>query len=309
MDKLNAYLRLFRWPNLLLIVLTQTLLRYAVIHPGLSGKGLTHTGFFMLVMASVCVAAAGYAINDYYDIRIDRINKPGKMVLGNKLDRQDALLPFFFLNALALGLSAWISLNISYWPLFFMFLVFVFAGWIYSLRYKGIFLAGNVLVALLSGFVPLVVWQAEMQAALAIAPVQPPSAGLAWEITLACALFAAMTSLLRELIKDMEDIKGDARAGCRTIPVSLGMHFSSRLALVWTSLLIAGVGYAQWLLAGKGMWVMPAYLLLAVQSVFIYLFLALAGLFPAAGPGRLQRAVKLAMAAGILSIGLLFYYF
>lgn len=83
-----AYLRLFRWPNLLVVALTQYLFRYAVILPVLNFYEIdpvfTHLDFFLLVMATLLLTAAGYAINDYFDLRIDRINKPQKIILGEK---------------------------------------------------------------------------------------------------------------------------------------------------------------------------------------------------------------------------------
>ena len=120
MKALAAFFRLIRWPNLLFIVLTQTLFRYFILpfvylneNSGLAGIRLSEKLFYLLVLSSVCIAAAGYIINDYFDENIDQVNKSSKVIVGKFIKRRSAILLHAILSVIGLSLSIYIGYKLN----------------------------------------------------------------------------------------------------------------------------------------------------------------------------------------------------
>ncbi|MBL7728925.1 MAG: geranylgeranylglycerol-phosphate geranylgeranyltransferase, partial [Dinghuibacter sp.] len=236
MKLLTAFLRLIRWPNLVFIVLTQALFYYCIIVPLLNGPynsipvgaaARTATslffpaaGFWVLVAASVCIAAAGYIINDYFDLNIDLINKPNKLVVEKIIQRRWAIAWhwFFSFTGVALSFVAGAMLpGVSAWLLGFLNTGAVLLLIVYSVALKKQLLTGNIAIAALSAWVIFILYVA---AGTQFSPedgvlVRTDKTKLL-RYTLVYAVFAFITTLVREAIKDMEDIEGDARNGCKT---------------------------------------------------------------------------------------------
>lgn len=311
MGTIATYLKLFRWPNLIIIVLTQLLIRYAILVPNLQTIGqapaLGLFDFFILVTATVLLCAAGYAINDYFDIPIDRINRPHSIILGRVLSRRNAIFSHTLLNLIAVSLAVYLSFRYDQWVLAPLFLAGAMMLWMYSIRLKKTFLIGNGVVALLSAFVIGIVWLVEYLAVhkqdLAVADWNSSINHL----SLLYGLFAMMTSLIREIIKDMEDKKGDSIAGCQSIPLRKGVKTSRNIILILTSFLVIGMGIFQITLWIDSYYLLTIYLLLFTQLPLLFL---LKMVFNASEPSEFrkpQQLMKLIMLAGILSM--LFFLF
>ena len=101
MKAFTAFFKLIRWPNLLFIV-------YLEGHPGYEEIKLSQSLFFLLVFASVCIAAAGYIINDYFDVNIDQVNKSSKVIVGVFINRRAAILLHAVLSLVGFVLSAYV---------------------------------------------------------------------------------------------------------------------------------------------------------------------------------------------------------
>src|SRR5215467_14507139 len=104
---IKAFFRLIRWPNLVFIFLTQLLFYYYILLPcygvryvavPLLQPKLTPLLFFLLSASSILIAAAGYAINDYFDLNIDRVNKPKRMVVEKVIKRRWTILWHWLLS-------------------------------------------------------------------------------------------------------------------------------------------------------------------------------------------------------------------
>ncbi|MEO8591145.1 MAG: geranylgeranylglycerol-phosphate geranylgeranyltransferase [Flavobacteriales bacterium] len=270
-------LRLTRPVNLLIIVATMLLMRYGVIGGNLE-RGLNdligqagtevqrdqlslpdHFGpqmplylFVLLVLSTVLIAAAGNMINDYFDTRIDRINKPDQVIVGRTVKRRVAMTGHMVLSGLGLIIGmfvAWRS-GMLKWALIPAFSIG--ALWMYSTSLKRRLIIGNVTVALLTALVPLTVGLYEiplMKQAFTADPIVVGVPGDAfygmeipyrvfWYWFLAFTGFAFLSTLLRELQKDMADVKGDEAHGCRTIPIVWGMKWARTLALLHTGVII-----------------------------------------------------------------------
>ncbi len=225
------FLRLIRYKNLIIIVITQYLMRWSIIKPILEVYGFklqfSELNFFFLVMATVCITAAGYVINDYFDTKTDLVNKPEKVILGRLLNRRWAIILHILFNTIGIGLGAYISFYIGLPILTLVFGLITGILWFYSTTYKRQFLIGNITVALLTALVPLMVILFEI-------PLLNNEYGLllkemhinfmhiiSWVGMF--AVFAFLLTLVREIIKDMEDFEGDQAYGRNTLPIVMGI--------------------------------------------------------------------------------------
>ena len=233
------FLRLIRYKNLLIIILTQYLMRWSIIKPILEAYEFklqfSELNFFFLVMATVFITAAGYVINDYFDTKTDMVNRPETVIVGKLMKRRSAILLHVFLNTIGIGLGAYISLYIGMPVLALVFVFITGLLWFYSTTYKRQFLIGNVIVALLTAIVPLMVILFEI-------PLLNEEYGLLLkelksDFTLlilwvgAFALFAFLLTLIREIIKDVEDYEGDSAYGRQTLPIVLGV-LNSKIIII-----------------------------------------------------------------------------
>ena len=238
---MKAFLNLVRWPNLLIVALTMVLMRYAVIEPIISkievilleGSGeaipmalqFKWYDFVLLILSTMLITAGGYVINDYFDIRTDLINK-GKVIVGTKVSRREAMLWHSILNIAGVIIAFYISWKIGYIWLGVLFMAVSGLLYFYSASYKRQFLIGNVIVALLTAMVPLLVVLYEWPALYryyAVNAVEIPDFDIIINWVGGFALFAFITTLTREIIKDIEDFEGDQAYGRNTIPIIIGV--------------------------------------------------------------------------------------
>ncbi len=306
MKTLSAFFRLIRWPNLLFIVLTQMLFRYFILpfvyleaHPGYEGIKLSEQLFYLLVFASVCIAAAGYIINDYFDENIDQVNKTSKVIVGKFIRRRSAILLHALLSFTGLALSLYIGYKLSNIFIPFFNFIAIILLLIYSSTFKKKVLIGNILISLLSAWVILVLTMAEYR--FRISPED-----VVWQrllkMSFVYAGFAFIISLVREVIKDMEDIEGDLRYNCKTMPIVWGLPVSKVFTAVWIAVLI-GVLFAILIYVIQlGWWFSALYSLFAIIVPLLWVLQKLYKANTSSDFHKLSSAVKLIMLAGILSM-------
>jgi len=201
----------------------QYLLRYAIFKPILENGGfelqISDLHFFLLCLATVMIAAAGNVINDYFDIKIDRINRPERLVVGNIIKRRVAMGAHMTINFIGLMIGILTSFILDLWANAIIFVVASAMLWLYSVFLKKKILLGNLIIALLAAFVPIVVAMYDIPS-LEYFYESRFEALLGW--TLVYAFFAFFFTLAREITKDIADIKGDEACRCRTLPIVLG---------------------------------------------------------------------------------------
>ena len=163
MKLLFAFFRLIRWPNLVFIALTQSLFYYCIIVPSLPESynglpyALTQPLFYLLITASVFIAAAGYIINDYFDINIDQVNKPDKMVVEKIIKRRSAILLHWVITSAGLLISLYVSYKTSFIIIIANILCSLLL-WVYSTTFKKQLLSGNIIISLLTAWTVLVLY-------------------------------------------------------------------------------------------------------------------------------------------------------
>ncbi|MFO7997777.1 MAG: geranylgeranylglycerol-phosphate geranylgeranyltransferase [Bacteroidales bacterium] len=306
MNKALSYARLYRWQNLLIIALILYLFRYAIVLPSFGHYAgvpqLSSFDFFLLVLVTLGISAAGYAINDYFDIRTDRINKPHKIVLGKALGRRHAIFSHKLLNAFALVLALWLCYRIQHWPLVIWLVVIQAILWWYSLRLKRRLLSGNLAVALLAALPIILVWYVEYHAAGGVAALPPGLIAAVNRPALFYALFAFLSTMVREVLKDMEDLEGDRQTGCETIPVVMGMPAARQAVTALLLLLVASLAVFQVFFFASGQRLLALYLIALVQLPALVLIPATWRVNGEAGFGHLQLVAKLIMLAGVVSM-------
>jgi 4-hydroxybenzoate polyprenyltransferase len=200
MVPLQALIRLTRLWNLLIIGLAQYSTACFLIDSSLWRS----PQLLILSVSTILIAAGGYSINDYYDVKIDLINKPERVVVGKSLSRRTVLLLHSILSMTGILLGFLLS-----WRMGLVNADAAFMLWLYSNALKRQPLIGNVVVALLTG--------------LSIFTVHIVFAGSLATVAV-YSLFAFFITLVREIIKDMEDLRGDNTFGCRTLPIIWGIR-------------------------------------------------------------------------------------
>ncbi len=240
-----AFLKLIRAENLLIVFFTQYLIRYVVLDSLLIYRGqklslmLSHFDFFLLAMSTVFIAAAGYIINDYFDVKTDKINRPDTVVIDRQIKRRVAMAAHVIANMLGVALGVYVALIVGNYKLGIIHLIAAGLLWNYSTTFKKQLLVGNIIVALLTAIVPLMVlvydipliseyyitiWPAEGEGLKALFVY-------GYKYILIFCGFAFLTSLIREIIKDMEDFKGDMETGCYTVPVAWGLQAAKAIVI------------------------------------------------------------------------------
>lgn len=305
MKLIPAFLRLVRWPNLVFIVLTQVLF-YSCVYLPLYHQQRTGK-LILLVLASVFIAAAGYIINDYFDVNIDRVNKPEQNVVDRIIHRRWAIIWHLGLSFAGIVLTA-LAVGLHYWYLVLANLVCVGLLWFYSTSFKRQLLIGNVVISLLTAWTILVLFFAFSHPSNAINTVDELSIKF-FRLAFLYGGFAFIISLIREAVKDMEDMEGDTRYGCRTLPIVVGVRTTKIYTAVWISVLVATLTILQVYVLQFGWWPSVVY---AFLLVVLPLLSALQKLVKATGKADyagLSRQTKWIMLAGIFSMTFFAFYF
>jgi 4-hydroxybenzoate polyprenyltransferase len=311
MKLILAFLKLIRLPNLFFIVLTQILFHISVLDRVLLPMHIRPTIdgmiFLWLSLASVFIAAAGYIINDYFDINIDQVNKPKQNVVDVVVSRRWAMLWHFILSSIGVFLSLYVSWKTGLWYIVLVNTLCVMLLFGYSASLKRKLLSGNVLISVLTAWVILVLCFSELHifktptGALLLAKNKIVRLGFLY------AGFAFVLSLIREAIKDMEDVPGDAKYGSGTMPIVWGLQASKIYSATLLIVLLASLVVVQvYVLQFHWLWpVVYSTALIIVPLAWVFL-----KLFKAHEPRefhRLSMTTKWVMFTGILSM--LFFYF
>jgi len=245
---MTGFLKLIRWQNLLIVVLTMVLMRYAIIEPLISRvgvillKGSGEEGpmvlqfpwynFLVLVAATVSITAGGYVINDYFDIKTDLINR-GQAIVGTSVSRRQAMLLHSIFNIAGVTAGFYVSWRAGYFWLGTVFLLVSGLLYFYSASYKRQFLLGNLMVSALTAMVPFMVVLFEWAALYryySVSAIEIPKLSFLFYWVGGFSLFAFLTTLTREIIKDTEDFEGDLAYGRNTLPVIIGITGSKIVA-------------------------------------------------------------------------------
>lgn len=238
---MTTYLKLLRWPNLIFIALTLILIKFSFFEEFGATITLNAFGYMLLILATLCIAGSGYVINDIYDIQTDKINKPKKLIVGNKISEKRANNLFIILNIIGVALGFYLA-NLLGKPGFVA--IFIFSSallYLYASYLKQIPILGNIIISFLVAFVVLL--PAIFDLFPVISPQNKAIQSLLFSILLDYAVFAFLVNLLREMVKDQEDVKGDYNASIKTLPILLGHGRTNRIIFAIGILPVAAIVY------------------------------------------------------------------
>lgn len=235
------FLNLVRWKNLLMIVLVQLLIKYAFLESFGFSFGLTTLQISTLILATICIAAAGNVINDIYDVETDFVNKPDKLIIGKSISEKTGYNLFIVLNVAGVGLGYYLSQSVGKSAFFSIFVIISALLYVYASYLKQTLLIGNIIISLLVALSIVVVGIFELLPV--ITPENRQTLFTLFKIILDYALFAFIINLIREIAKDIEDIDGDYKAGMRTLPIVIGRERAGNILFVLTLIPLFAVAF------------------------------------------------------------------
>jgi 4-hydroxybenzoate polyprenyltransferase len=203
-----SFIKLTRAWNLIIIALSQ----YFTAAMLIGTYTLSDWRLLLLVTSTVAIAAGGYIINDYYDIKIDLVNKPDRVIIGKNITRRYALLYHTLLSVSGVIIGAFLN-----WRIGAINFAAAFLLWWYSNDLKRQPFIGNFVVALLTAIAVMMVDGLYTTGSQTLAAEKH-------FLIISYAVFAFFMTLIREIIKDMEDLKGDDTFGCKTLPIVWGIR-------------------------------------------------------------------------------------
>lgn len=267
MQAWQALILVVRWPNLLFIALTQSLSWLCLVHPAIPSMPAFSWHQCLLVLSTVLIAAAGYMINDYFDWQIDTINKPQRVVIGKILPRRTIILWHVGLNATALLLAYWAlsptySSRLLLWPIGSVLLL-----WFYSTTFKRKLIIGNVVVALMTALTVALPGLVEFNNQWILFP---GALKFHW---VAYVLFAFLVTVIREIVKDIEDIKGDSSQACQTMPLVWGINKARYVVDGLWILLVFGLIAMLWFTPMQETKALIGYVLLLLPIPFLIVYM------------------------------------
>ncbi|NLI23611.1 MAG: UbiA family prenyltransferase [Bacteroidales bacterium] len=243
---MKTYLRLVRLPNLMMIAFTMYAMRFLIVRPQLLLYGMdlqfSEAHFALLVVSVLFITAAGYVINDYFDAPVDMINRPSRVMLSRLIPRRMAIVVHLTLSIIGVAAGIYLSFAIRLSFLSMIFLLVPGILWFYSTTYKRQFLLGNLIVAFLTALVPLMVILFEVPLLIREYGREMVRNQIDFHTLTAWvggyALFAFLFTLIREIVKDMEDFEGDRAYGRNTLPVVLGLKTTRYVVLALTGVAV-----------------------------------------------------------------------
>lgn len=240
------FLRLIRPLNLLLVILTMIgVFVYGETLPSHQDYEISILNFALLVLSTVVIAAAGNIINDYFDVKADRINRPERLVITKHIKRRWAIVIHWFLNFLGFSIGVYLSIYYETFIFAFIHLISINLLWFYSIYFKKKVLIGNVLISILTALVPFIVWLYLFVSPNDHNSLDDPSAhhfifDIEYNLILFLIIFAFIQNLAREIVKDAQDITGDKVIYVKSLPMVIGTR--GALNIVSLLLLILPVG-------------------------------------------------------------------
>jgi 4-hydroxybenzoate polyprenyltransferase len=247
---LKPYLKLLRVGNLAFVAILLYVMEKWVVVPLLYTEGFAAQipwwVLTIMILSVVLIAAGGYVINDYFDVKIDRINRPDDLVVTNVISRDVAMRIFQVCTILGVIAGVVVAWWAHSWNLLFVYIVIPGLLWFYSASYKRMLLIGNWVVAFVSAIVPLLVAMVNadiLRYQYHENLVHTPIVGQLYLWLGSFALFAFLLTWVREMIKDMEDIEGDRELECRSVPIVWGMRAAKVMSTILLITSMAFIGY------------------------------------------------------------------
>ena len=288
----------------MMIAVVQLLIKYALLEPFGVQTSLDGLGISLLILATVCIAAAGNIINDIYDVETDTINKPDRVIIGKSISEKTAFNAFIALNIIGVGIGFYLSHRVGRAPFFSIFVIISILLYVYASYLKRSILIGNLVISALVALSLIIVGVFELIPAMT--PTNQETQVVFFKVILDYAFFAFGINLLREIAKDIEDIDGDYKAGMNTLPIAIGRERAKNILTVLNFIPLAALVYY----VITDLYKQPVaviYFLVFIVGPLLYITVKTFGTKTKKDFKHLSLMYKLVMLFGMLS--LLFYLF
>ena len=263
---IKPWLRLVRIQNLLIIAFILLVFKYAFLSQLGFAFALNHLYYFLFTLSVILVAAGGNIINDINDKRADKINRPGKNPVGQEISEKTARFTYWFLSIVGLALGYFVAYVVGLPSLGGIHLVAFFLLWMYSTDFKHRVFFGNIIVAILAAITILMI------PIFDFIPANKGSIetyGNLFILYASYASFAFLTTLIREIIKDQQDVIGDKRVGSRTLATQFTIGFVKNLIFVLILILLYGLGMVLWILKGQTFFMVYISVFMILPSIYL----------------------------------------
>ncbi len=250
LNTFNDIMRLVRWSNLLflaaLVWVMEKWVAVPILNKAAFGEQVPWYILLLVILATVLIASGGYVINDYFDVKIDRINRPDELIVTRTISKPAAMRLSIALSAAGIVCGLVIAILLRSWTLGILFVIIPGLLWFYSSSYKRLFMVGNLIIALLAGMTPMVVAMTNVaQLQLRFAPILPYTT-LTHDLYAwlgGFALFAFLLTWMREIVKDMQDQMGDRELECHSMPVVWGDTWTKVFVTMLILITLAVIGH------------------------------------------------------------------
>ena len=246
-------MRLVRWSNLLFLAALVWVMEKWVATPILVkaafGEQLPGYMLLLIILATVLIAAGGYVINDYFDVKIDRINRPDEVIVTRSISKPAAMRLSMILSGIGIACGIAVAVVLKSLTIGILFVLIPGLLWFYSSSYKRLFMIGNLIIALLAGVTPIVVAMTNVAVLQLRYETILPYTTLVHDIYAwlgGFALFAFLLTWIREIIKDMQDQMGDRELECHSMPVVLGEKWTKVFVTGLIVITLAIIGHLWW---------------------------------------------------------------
>lgn len=224
------FLKLIRYPNLLLLAFMQLIFRYGFLKLQNIPLALNNWQYGLLVLSTVLIAAGGYVINNIFDQDTDNDNKPNNVIVGKSISETNAYSIYVALNITGVSIGFYLSNVIAKPGFASLFILIAAALYFYAVNWKQMLLIGNFIVALLLSFSVIIIGIFDLFPVVNQSN-QPLMANL-FSILIDYAVFSFMINFIREIVKDLEDVNGDYNQGMRTLPIILGISRTAKVVSI-----------------------------------------------------------------------------
>lgn len=246
-------MRLVRWSNLLFLAALVWVMEKWVATPILVkaafGEQLPGYMLLLIIFAAVLIAAGGYVINDYFDVKIDRINRPDEVIVTRSISKPAAMRLSMILSGIGIACGIAVAVVLKSLTIGILFVLIPGLLWFYSSSYKRLFMIGNLIIALLAGVTPIVVAMTNVAVLQLRYETILPYTTLVHDIYAwlgGFALFAFLLTWIREIIKDMQDQMGDRELECHSMPVVWGEKWTKVFVTGLIVITLAIIGHLWW---------------------------------------------------------------
>lgn len=283
-------------------VITQLLVVYCILIPSSLVMALSWWQVVLLVLATAFLTASGNVVNDIYDVQIDAVNKPGKIIVGKSISEERAFALYVILTSAAVICGFIIANSVGKPVLAVIFVIVSFLLYAYASTLKSMLLVGNIVISLLVGLVIIIPGIFEL------VPVATPATREAhifvMSVLLDFSILAFAINLAREWVKDIEDVNGDLAGGRTTLPIFIGRTTAARVVSVFVLGIICAITWYVIHVLYKNQ-LASYYFISAIIGPLVLVIFRLWNASTTKDYRQVARILKVVLALGILSIAVL----